>query len=309
MKNDCEICGSINVLPFDLKCEGVDIVACNGCGLVWNRKMQEESAQLAFYQKQNRAAGPFSQRYLVSMLARAAGAVEFLGQNLQPGMRHLDVGCAEGTFLALTRALGLQVTGLEVDINHSRFAREVRQLEVLSATLEEASLDAGSYDFVSLVHVTEHLVYPTQVLTAARDLLRDEGLLYIEVPNLDQPLPGSRHFFRPKHNFYFTANTVRALVAKAGFTPVRLGYSARDTSVQLLARKNPGVSLAGAKLTAPWCDDARQIRDRVQREHARPHLLLKLLFSRVLRQRRFKRLALRRYGKLLPEISLMPDSG
>lgn len=307
MKTVCEICEETHVLAFDERFKGVDIVACRKCGLVWNRRMMDEPEQLEFYKKHNRARGAVSRKYLISMLARAACAVEFLGCRLQPGMRHLDVGCAEGTLLALTRAHGLEVQGLEIDVNHSRFAREVRHLQVLPMTLETAPLTPASFDLVSFVHVAEHLVHPVQVLGVGHRLLRDEGLLYVEVPNMNQPLPGLRHFFRPKHNFYFTANTLRAVVSKAGFAPLRLGYSARDGSVQLLAVKSPRREATLPGNLPRWRDDARKMRAKVRRERTRQYLLLSLLFINVFRQGWVKRQALRRYGALLPELQSAPD--
>lgn len=264
--------------------------------------MAEEPAQIDFYQAHNRAAGGVSRRYLISMLGRAAATLELLRHHLRPGMRHLDVGCAEGTLLALTRAQGLEVIGLELDINFSRFAREVRHLKVLPTTLAAVTLAPAAFDLISFTHVVEHLVHPIQILGVARQLLREDGLLYIEVPNLRQPLPGIRHFFRPKHNFYFTANTLRAVVSQAGFTPLRLGYSQRDGAIQLLSVKaQQDEATLNANLKR-WRDDARRIRDKVRRERKRHYLLLRLLFTRTLRQERMKRRALQRYGALLPEL-------
>src|SRR5687768_6146141 len=113
MKLICEICEGTSVLSFDEKFKGIDIVACKHCGLVWNRNMADEPEQLEFYQEQNRAHGGVTQKYLLSMLARASCVVEFLGSDLRAGQKHLDVGCAEGTLLALTRSHGLDVQGLE----------------------------------------------------------------------------------------------------------------------------------------------------------------------------------------------------
>ncbi|HEX8833474.1 MAG TPA: class I SAM-dependent methyltransferase [Abditibacteriaceae bacterium] len=303
MKKQCEVCGGTDVLSLDEHFRDVDMVSCTQCGLVWNRNMAEEPEQLEFYQEHNRAEGCVSRRYLVSMLSRAASAVEFLGSNLKPGMRHLDVGCADGTLLSLTRAQGLDVLGLELDIHFSQFARDARHLEVLPMTLDSAPLEPTSFDLISFVHVVEHLVYPTRVLADARELLREDGLLYLEVPNLRQPLPRLRHFFRPKHNFYFTANTLRAVASKSGFTPLQVGYSRRDSSVQLLARKNRSDETAPATTGAPlWRDDAHKIKAKVQRERNRHYLLLRLLFTRKLRQEKAKRWAMELYGDLLPKI-------
>lgn len=301
MKKFCEVCESTSLLNLNEKYKGIDIVTCEHCGLVWNRNMAEEPEQVEFYTKHNRARGKLTHRYLVSMLARAAAIVEFIGEDLQQGMKHLDVGCAEGTLLALTRAHGLEVQGLEIDVNHSRFAREVRHLSVLPITLEAAALEREAFDLISFVHVVEHLVHPIEVLKLTQGMLREGGLLYIEVPNMNQPLPGVRHFFRPKHNFYFTTNTIRSLASKAGFNPLRVGYSSRDGSVQLLCVKRSAPQQEAA--TQPqWRDDARKILARVNRERGRFYLILHHLVFSYLRLQWMKGKMLRRYGHLLPEV-------
>ena len=306
MNDTCEICHGQDLLSLDEHFKGVDIVACKNCGLVWNRNMAEEPEQEEFYREHNRAGTRPTRRYLTSMLSRAACALEFLDGNLKGGMRHLDVGCAEGTLLGLTRSHGLEVQGLELDLNFSRFAREVRHLDVLPMTLEAAPLAPDSFDLISLVHVVEHLVHPVEILGIARQLLRSGGLLYVEVPNLQQPLPGLRHFFRPKHNFYFTANTLRAVASKAGFTPLRLGHSWRDASLQLLAVKSDAAETPSTQELARWRDDAVKIRAKIKRERNRHHLMLRLLFTHFIRKVRSRRAALRRYGPLLPEIAAAP---
>jgi SAM-dependent methyltransferase len=158
-------------------------------------------------------------------------------------------------------------------------------------------LENESFDVVSMVHVTEHLFHPVQVLRLAHGLLRDGGLLFLEVPNSSQPLPALRRYFRPKHNFYFTANTVRALAGKAGFTPLRVGYSSRDGSVQLLCVKG-----TSTQADPRWYDDARSVMARVHRERNRIYLILRLFITNYLRLQWMKGRMLRRYGHLLPEI-------
>jgi 2-polyprenyl-3-methyl-5-hydroxy-6-metoxy-1,4-benzoquinol methylase len=301
MRSDCEICGGEKLLSLNERRDDVDIVVCESCGLVWNRIMRDEQGQVEYYRKQYREAGKISRRYLISVLSRAACVLDFLGDDLKPEMRHLDVGCADGTLLALTRAHGLDVTGLELDVNYSRFARETRQLRVFPTTIQDTSLPSASFDLVSFVHVLEHLFHPVCTLRLARELLCDNGWLYVEVPNLSQPLPGARRFFRHQHNFYFTANTLRSLVSKAGFTPVRIACSRRDVSLQVLAVKGDVTDHPPA-----WREDAKTIYAHVNTDRKRYYLMLRLLKRRI-RQERLRNWAFNRYGDMLPEVREFTD--
>lgn len=297
-KSHCVICGETSVLALNERRPGLDVVVCKACGLVWNRLMREEKAQEQFYRETNRSSRRISHRYLVTRVLRAACILDFLEGDLKPGLRHLDVGCAEGTLLTLTRARGLEVMDLELDSWHAPFAREVRGLAVHSTTLEDAPLAAESLDLVSFVHVLEHLFDPIRTLNRARDLLAEGGLLYVEVPNLNQPLPGLRRFFRHQHNFYFTANTLRALVSAAGFVPLRVGVSPRDASVQLLARKG---EVKPAPTYSIWRDDPARIQAHITNDRPRHYLMLPLLLRR-LHQERLKGQAVRRFGAAFAEL-------
>lgn len=197
MKNACVICDGMEVLALNERRSGVDIVVCESCGLVWNRLMREEQEQEEFYRETNRASPRVSRPYLLTRLLRAACILEFLEGDVKPGLRHLDVGCAEGTLLTLTRAQGLQVTGLELDSWHAPFARKVRGLQVHATTLEAAPLAESSYDLVSFVHVIEHLFHPVGTLKRAHQLLADGGLLYVEVPNLQSASAGAEAILSP----------------------------------------------------------------------------------------------------------------
>ena len=299
MNSTCEICTGEDLLSLDIRDRRVDIVACRSCGLVWNRNMAGEQDQLQFYGQENRAACRVTRSYLKSMLGRAAGVAEFLGDDLQPGMRHLDVGCAEGTLLALTRSKGLAVQGLELDANFSQFAREIRQLEVHAMPLETASLPSESFDLISFIHVLEHLVHPVRALAAARRLLAKNGRLVVEVPNLNQPLPAARRFFRPKHNFYFSDRTLRSVADSAGYSSIRTALSPRDSSLQLLAARCTDTARAAVPQAGRLGDAAEWIDSKVRRQRNQHHLLLKLLFTRVLRQKSYERMALKRYRALI----------
>jgi 2-polyprenyl-3-methyl-5-hydroxy-6-metoxy-1,4-benzoquinol methylase len=305
-RESCELCEERSVEPRLLsmreRSTDVDMVVCAHCGLTWNRLMRDPQQQVEFYTHENRKQKTIGGAGLRSMLGRAASIVEFLGDDVKPGMKHLDVGCAEGTLLALTRAQGLEVRGLELDTNFSQYAREARQIDVLSEVLEDAPLEPGSFDFISFVHVIEHLFHPLQTLRVARELLRDGGLLYIEVPNLEQPMPGLRRFFIPKHNYYFTSKTLAAIVTQAGFNILRTGLSPRDGSLQILASRAPVTRQAAVAAASRLPrEDARRLVARINRERKRYDLMLPLLW-REIGKFYVTRRAVSRYSPKVPDV-------
>lgn len=150
----------------------------------------------------------------------------------RPGGRLLDVGCGAGGYLAVMRALGWDVTGVEPDAT-SRAVAQGEGLRVVPS-LAEAGFEPGSFDVIALNHVIEHLVDPVAELRSLRTLLAPDGLLGLATPNWASL--GRRLFGRswyaleaPRHLVLFDPRTLRATVEAAGFRVVsRSTRSARE---------------------------------------------------------------------------------
>ena len=107
----------------------------------------------------------------------------------QPGsIRILDVGCGNGSQLALPLALrgGFQLTGIDTDrrsIEHARrLAGESDQVRFLCGRIEELE-DATAFDVVILSEVLEHLERPEELLRASVKLMKANGIMIVTVPN------------------------------------------------------------------------------------------------------------------------------
>ena len=96
--------------------------------------------------------------------------------------RYLDVGCGSGGALGVARALGWEVTGVEVDEaaaeKATRFTAEIHVGDMLSAPFA-----ARRFDVVTAFHVLEHVPDPVAVLRRMLRWLTPDGLLIVEVPN------------------------------------------------------------------------------------------------------------------------------
>ena len=148
--------------------------------------------------------------------------------------RLLDVGCGNGTFLAMMRDAGWEVQGVETDPVAGRFARERFGVPVITGTLAEARLADQSFDAVTLSHVIEHVYDPGELLEECRRVLKPGGRLAVVTPNVESY--GHRIFkdaWRglepPRHLRVFSPGALKAYVEKFGFRQVLLHTSARLT--------------------------------------------------------------------------------
>jgi 2-polyprenyl-3-methyl-5-hydroxy-6-metoxy-1,4-benzoquinol methylase len=140
------------------------------------------------------------------------------------GARVLDVGCGNGEFLLEMRAAGWAAQGLETDTRAVARARE-QGLDVRQGPLERGTYPARSFDAVTLSHVLEHLHDPVRTLRTCREILRDDGVLWIATPNLASE--GHARYGRawrglepPRHLVLFTPSALVQALDQAGFRVV-----------------------------------------------------------------------------------------
>jgi len=152
----------------------------------------------------------------------------------QVGVGHLvDLGCAEGHFVAHARSRGWNAVGVEPSQWAARAARRRYGVTVFNSDLADAPIEPGSVDVIHANHVIEHLVDPIGTLRVARRLLRRGGLLVLEVPyELRAPL-ADRLFQLAKrqpqapaessyHLFFFSPRGLQLAVEGAGFEAVKM---------------------------------------------------------------------------------------
>jgi SAM-dependent methyltransferase len=143
--------------------------------------------------------------------------------------RLLDVGCASGGFLKICARNGFRVTGVEPATGLASKAREMLsgKGEILCGTLQDVSLEPGSFDVVTLWDVLEHVREPGEFLRLCGALLKSGGYLFANVPDLGSLQ--AKAFGRcwplllPEHFNYFTRKSLALCARKAGFRLLRFG--------------------------------------------------------------------------------------
>ena len=99
--------------------------------------------------------------------------------------RILDVGCADGRYIAGFQRAGWDVMGVEVSPVAAAWAREHFQVPVLEGTLETVDLPDDHFDLVRLKHCIEHLPDPRSALRHVYRVLRPGGYVVIDTDNGD----------------------------------------------------------------------------------------------------------------------------
>ncbi len=138
--------------------------------------------------------------------------------------RVLEFGCGAGALMEKLAPLCGAIEGVE------RTASFRTRLDERGYTVHEDIKDSeGEFDVILMFHVLEHLTEPVQAIRDCLDRMRPNGLLYIEVPNINDALLSLYdveayhrfHFFKD-HLHYFSRNSLERCIAEAGAKPVTL---------------------------------------------------------------------------------------
>lgn len=138
-----------------------------------------------------------------------------------------DLGCGGGTFLSRMRDRGATLTGVDPS-PVSGEALRLKNIEFHSGTAEALPPTLGDrrFDVVSMFHSLEHCLEPGIAVANAVSLLKPDGLLVIEVPNMDcvgfkTYGPVWWHTDAGRHLHFFTKTSLTRLLIRVGAKPVR----------------------------------------------------------------------------------------
>jgi SAM-dependent methyltransferase len=128
--------------------------------------------------------------------------------------------------MTVAREQGWSVAGVDVNGPATAHAREALGLDVVTGTLADLPEAYGAFDVVTLWDVVEHVPDPKGLIAQARERMVEEGLMALSVPNVASLAAWAGRerwpMFGDEHLTYFTPETIRKMVALAGFRVRRI---------------------------------------------------------------------------------------
>ena len=149
-----------------------------------------------------------------------------LGPFIDPGGDVFEVGAGIGCTVKSFEKAGFSASGIEPGEGFEKYGREEIGADIRRATLNDTKLDK-KFDLVILAHVIEHLNSPRTSISQIRKLVKDDGFLYVECPNVEAPHAAPGKMFHYAHIYNFTVDTLNMLLQSCGF---RLHHDFTDKS-------------------------------------------------------------------------------
>jgi SAM-dependent methyltransferase len=205
----CPICASPPALAFaskyvlTRKCSNVQ------CGHHWAFDVAHDHGVMSHDPERAFAVYHARNKRLVAYLCRRGW--------LRPDSSLLDVGSGSGHVVRTIAALlpNITVSCLEPNQDAAAFLRSKN-----FTTLKSLDDVRGTFDFISMIEVIEHVPDPVSVLATLRQRLSPRGLLFCTTP-CGELRNGSRTtnaYDTPEHVGFFTERSLALAFARAGFT-------------------------------------------------------------------------------------------
>ena len=155
------------------------------------------------------------------------------------GVRSIcDLGCGNGHITGRLAALGYEVTGVDASPSGIAIARRTYPNVEFVEALIDGELSLGQFDLVISSDVIEHIYRPSDLLEAARGLLKPGGQILLGTPyhgylkNLALAATGKMdaHFsvlHDGGHIKFFSVKTLSRLMSSHGFEDLRFTFYGR----------------------------------------------------------------------------------
>ncbi len=143
------------------------------------------------------------------------------------GASLLDFGCGSGKFISFASKLGWNSVGYDLDTKALDVARDLGCRVVNGGVDALKSIPSGSFDYITLSHVIEHVSDPGLLLHECNRILSKNGTLWIETPNgRSIGYCFFKKYWRgieaPRHIYIFNYKSLIELSQKSGFTDVQI---------------------------------------------------------------------------------------
>ncbi len=217
----CNLCGGTEISILSSRSRNgnpLRTVICHACGLVWSDPRPHNARQ--FYEEQYRLAYKNTYSPKPKHVLRAGKVALSRFTKIEPLLSSrntiLDVGTGGGEFAYLLQSLGHAVNGIEPNRGYADHSIQQYGLTVQVGFVQDATFAPALFDLITIWHVLEHTEDPGFILARLRSWLKPEGVLVVEVPNVEAICQAPGSTFHEAHLYNFNVVSLRRLATKQG---------------------------------------------------------------------------------------------
>lgn len=161
---------------------------CSNCGFRYIQNPPPESSAYQYYETDEYVEHSDSSEGLVNNIYHKARRwmLKFkfnLINDHGRAKRMLDFGTGTGYFLNYMKSRGYDVKGIEISEKARTFGKENFGLDLFHPEKIFDQDFANDFSYISFWHVLEHVYNPQRVMKRLRELMTDDGVMVVALPN------------------------------------------------------------------------------------------------------------------------------
>lgn len=233
--------------------ENAKVYQCNECTLTFIYPMMSEKEEHEFYKNFNEhikarglATGESLENYHNKSLVVAQERMDIVSKYFVEKSKVLEVGSSTGAFLSLLQ--NCDTSAVEPSDDNREFSKQF--ITHKAYRLIEDISESEKFDIICMFHVFEHIKEPARFLTNCKKLLKEDGIILIEVPHIEDPLISiydikefKDFVFQPMHPMIYSVPSLEYIFKQSGFSSTEVIYHQRygiSNHLTWLKYKKPG---------------------------------------------------------------------
>lgn len=203
--------------PTSISLVTENIVKCQNCGLIFtNPRLKPDLLRRLYYEGEDKNYIE-QQEERIKIFQKVLKFIE----TFCPSGNMLDIGCAAGFLLYVAKKRHWRAKGIELNRFFADFANLKLNVDVINGNVEEIDFKSNSFDIIVMWDALEHLTDPYLVLSKAYSWLKNDGYIFINIPNKDsifaKILKNRCWFMTSMHLYHFSPTTIKIFFKKVGF--------------------------------------------------------------------------------------------
>lgn len=213
------LCGSSDfkrLASYDRYSMRQSTVVCINCGLIQSNPRMTKEAYAEFYSSDTYRRcydssdylDIYEQKYSLRTGKHIFDEIQKI-KEIKPSLSVLEIGAGGGWNLLPFQKVGATVVGYDYSPSLVDSGRK-HGIPMVQGSADNIQ---GEFDIIFLSHVWEHLLEPVEALRKIKKHLKQDGVIYIAVPNACK---GLLFQFQNAHTYYFDPKTFHHYASDAG---------------------------------------------------------------------------------------------
>ena len=246
LKEKCELCGSTDIHHFFSTASSINIFKCYACKIKFMNPQYTDEYLADYYSKYTHTDSEWNEELFLSHQF----CLNLIEQHNNSKGKLFDIGCGYGHLIDLARKRGWEAIGYDVDCSTVDRIKYKLNLQIYCGDFLKLELEENYFDVITMLHVIEHLKNPQDYLKIISHILKDNGIFFLALPNINSRSAIFKSFlerlgFRKKnkgayydtdhHLWYYSPASIKNTLGRFGFEVIdmRSGRHVKDIKSKL----------------------------------------------------------------------------